>query len=129
MLATKSPEMRETVMVLKELSTDERARLIFEAREKARRDEAARIYGATKKGMAEGMEKGIEKGMEKGMKKGMDKGMEKGMEKGMKKGMEKGRTEGKAEVAKNLLALGVNVEVISKSSGLSVEEIKSFSGA
>jgi predicted transposase/invertase (TIGR01784 family) len=93
MLATKSPEMRETVMVLKELSADERARLIFEAREKARRDEAARIYGATNKGM------------------------------------EKGRTEGKAEVAKNLLALGVDVEVISKSSGLSVEEIKSFSGA
>ena len=38
MLATKSPQMRKAVGVLKELSADEATRLRYEAREKARRD-------------------------------------------------------------------------------------------
>ena len=40
--------MREMVGVLKELSADERTRMLFEAREKARRDEASRTRGAIK---------------------------------------------------------------------------------
>jgi predicted transposase/invertase (TIGR01784 family) len=54
MLATKSPAIEETYGVLKKLSADERARMLFESREKAIRDEQARIYGAR----LEGIEKG-----------------------------------------------------------------------
>ena len=38
LLATKSPQMRKAVGVLKELSADEATRLRYEAREKARMD-------------------------------------------------------------------------------------------
>jgi predicted transposase/invertase (TIGR01784 family) len=54
--------MGEAVTILKELSADERARLIFEAREKARMDELARMYGARAEGLAEGMSKGKAEG-------------------------------------------------------------------
>ena len=50
MLATKSPELKKAVGVLKELSADERTRMIAEDREKARRDEASRLDGARKEG-------------------------------------------------------------------------------
>ena len=42
MLATRSPQMRKAVGVLKELSADEAMRLRYEARERARRDEESR---------------------------------------------------------------------------------------
>jgi len=41
-----------------ELSTDERTRMIAEAREKVRRDEASRINSAEKRGREEGREEG-----------------------------------------------------------------------
>jgi predicted transposase/invertase (TIGR01784 family) len=54
MLATKSPELKKAVGVLKELSEDERTRMIAEDREKARRDMASRLNGARKEGREEG---------------------------------------------------------------------------
>jgi len=48
MIAQRSPEMRKAVGVLKELSADERTRMLYEDREKARRDEASRKAGAVK---------------------------------------------------------------------------------
>ena len=53
MLATKSPELRKAVGVLKELSADERTRMIAEDREKARRDEASRLGGAIRENRLE----------------------------------------------------------------------------
>ncbi len=49
MLAQKSPEIYKAVGVLKELSQDERTKLLYEAREKAMRDEQARLQGAIEK--------------------------------------------------------------------------------
>ena len=58
-------------------------------------------------------------------------GIEEGMEKGIEKGMEKGRAEGKAEgiieTARNLLALGVDIETVSKATGLDIGEIETLS--
>ena len=45
-------------------------------------------------------------------------------EDGMKEGLEKGREETKLENAKNLKALGVAVDIISKATGLTVETIE-----
>jgi predicted transposase/invertase (TIGR01784 family) len=56
MLATKSPELKKAVGVLKELSADERTRMIAEDREKARRDMASRLDGARREGREEGVE-------------------------------------------------------------------------
>jgi predicted transposase/invertase (TIGR01784 family) len=46
MLATKDPTLKKTVDILKRLSADDKTRLIYEAREKARRDEIAKMRGA-----------------------------------------------------------------------------------
>ena len=58
MLATKSPELKKAVGVLKELSADERTRMLAEEREKAWRDEASRLDGARKEGEQIGEDRG-----------------------------------------------------------------------
>ena len=49
MLAQRSPAMRRATLRLKELSTDEKARQLYEARLKEQRDNYARERGAEKK--------------------------------------------------------------------------------
>jgi predicted transposase/invertase (TIGR01784 family) len=61
-LAEKGKAMGKAVGILKELSEDERVRLISEAQEQYRRDEWARMNGARKEGLAQGLEKGFEQG-------------------------------------------------------------------
>jgi len=50
MLAGRSPEMKKAVGILKELSADERTRMLFEEREMARRDYESRMSGARREG-------------------------------------------------------------------------------
>ncbi len=47
-------------------------------------------------------------------------------EEGRKEGLQEGIEKGKIEIAKNLLKLGLEIEVIKKSTGLSEQEIKSL---
>jgi len=42
------------------------------------------------------------------------------------KGIEKGKAEGKAEMARNLLAIGISPDIIAQSAGLSVEQVRSM---
>lgn len=51
------------------------------------------------------------------------RGIRRGMKKGMEKGLAKGRVEAISETAKNLLSCGVPVEIIAKSTGLTLEQI------
>ena len=55
---------------------------------------------------------------------GMEKGMEKGMKKGMEKGMEKGMKNGKIEIARKMLAKGMDEATVMDMTGLTAEEIK-----
>ncbi|MCL2010565.1 MAG: Rpn family recombination-promoting nuclease/putative transposase [Synergistaceae bacterium] len=64
MLATKVPEIGEAYKIMKRLSQDEEMRLLYDSREKAIRDEQARLYGAREEGRQEGIEIGIEIGRE-----------------------------------------------------------------
>ena len=54
MLAQSSPQMRKAVGVLKELSADERTRMLFEKQEMARMDFESRVDGAHAEGRLEG---------------------------------------------------------------------------
>ena len=92
---------------LKQVSGDYELRRIAELKEKYIRDEAAALEYAIEKGQKEGVEKGIKEGIEKGMKEGMKEGMKKGVK----------------ETAKNMLKLGLEIDIISKATGLSKEEI------
>jgi len=69
-------------------------------------DEASMIEWATEKGLAEGIAKG--------------------MAKGMAEGMAEGERPKAVEIAKNMLALRIEVSVIAKASGLSESDIQSL---
>ena len=92
MLAAKSRVMKKAVGVLKKLSADEQARMLYESREKARRDELARLYGARSEGRAEGEAIGLAKG--------------------------------RREIAKQMLARGMDIGAVSELTGLSEDEIR-----
>jgi predicted transposase/invertase (TIGR01784 family) len=109
MLEQRNPEIRKAVGVLMELSADERMRMLYEAREKARRDEVSRMSGARREGLAEGLEKGLEKGRAEGL--------------------EKGRAEGRIEVARNLLKTNMPVaDIAAAVIGLPAGEIRRLAG-
>ena len=80
----------------------------YEASKMAYRDIKNSIDTAKQEGLAEGMEKGIEKGMELGMEKGMAKGM----------------NQKALDIARNMLADGVDINLIMKYSGLTQEQIE-----
>ena len=104
----------------------------YEASKKAYRDIKNSVDTAKREGIAEGMEKGMKQGMEKGMKQGMKQGMEKGMKQGMKQGMEKGMKQGmekgleqrSLEIARKMLAKGMDAASVMEITGLSAEQMQ-----
>ena len=59
-----------------------------------------------------------------GIAEGMEKGMKQGMEKGIKQGMEKGMNLRSLEIARKMLAKGIDEVSIMDMTGLTAEEIK-----
>jgi len=100
---------------LEAVSGDYEIRRIAELKEKAIRDEISiREYA---------MKTGIQQGLEEGRKVGMKEGRKEGIKEGIKEGLREGRKEEKVQIAKNMLLLNVGLEIISKTTGLSKEEI------
>jgi predicted transposase/invertase (TIGR01784 family) len=60
------------------------------------------------------------------MAKGRAEGIEQGIEQGMAQGMAQGRHEAMLEMAKKLLAAGVDLNVIQQTTGLSAENLESI---
>ena len=71
-----------------------------------------------------GKEKGKEEGIAEGMEMGMKQGMEKGRAEGMEEGMEKGMSQRSLEIARKMLAKGMDEASIMDMTGLTAEEIK-----
>ena len=63
------------------------------------------------------------KGIQKGFVKGKAEGREEGLQEGIAKGKAEGKAEEKLEVAKKLLALGTDINIVCQATGLSIEEI------
>ena len=80
------------------------------------------------KGMAEGMEKGLAEGMEKGLAEGMEKGLAEGMEKGLAEGMEKGMNKRSLEIARKMLANGMDAATVMEITGLSESQLQQLKG-
>ncbi len=66
----------------------------------------------------------IDDSYQKGKEEGMEKGIAEGMEKGMKQGMEKGINLRSLEIARKMLAKGMDDASVMDMTGLTVEEIK-----
>ena len=66
----------------------------------------------------------IDDSYQKGKEEGMEKGIAEGMEKGMKQGMEKGMNLRSLEIARKMLAKGMDETSIMDMTGLTAEEMK-----
>ncbi len=89
---------------------------MYKASQKAEWDEYARITTAT--------EIGEQKGLKKGRKEGLQKGETIGLQKGRKEGLLKGAEKKAFDIAKTMLAKGMDCKTIAEITGLSEEEIK-----
>ena len=100
----------------------------YEASKMAYRDIKNSIDTAKREGkeegLAEGMEKGLAEGMEKGLAEGMEKGLAEGMEKGLAEGMEKGMSQRRLEIARTMLAKGMDAATVMEITGLSERQLK-----
>ena len=65
-----------------------------------------------------------QKGREEGKEEGIAEGMEKGMKQGMEKGMEQGMSLRSLEIAKKMLAKGMDEATVMDMTGLAAEEMK-----
>ena len=79
-------------------------------------------------GLVEGMEKGLAEGMEKGLAQGMEKGLAEGMEKGLAEGMEKGMSQRSLEIARKMLANGMDAATVMEITGLSESQLQQLKG-
>ena len=91
----------------------------YEASKMAYRD----IKNSIDTAKREGKEEGLAEGMEKGLAEGMERGLAEGMEKGMAEGMEKGMNQRSQEIARKMLANGMDAATVMEITGLSAEEI------
>ena len=62
-------------------------------------------------------------GKEEGLAEGMERGLAEGMEKGMAEGMEKGMNQRSQEIARKMLANGMDAATVMEITGLSEEEM------
>lgn len=102
-MAKVNPNIDKAVNVLTTMSQDKKARAEYLSREMALHDEATKIK--------EAMEEGYEQGKEEGR------------EEGIKEGIKEGREEANIEAAKKLLQLGVDIDIIVKSTSLTKERV------
>jgi len=77
-----------------------------------------------KLGEERGEERGIKLGEERGIKLGEERGIKLGEERGIKLGEERGKERSKEEIAKKLLALGIDNLDIVEATGISPERIR-----
>ena len=88
----------------------------YEASKMAYRD----INNSIDTAKREGMEKGLAEGMEKGLAEGMEKGLAEGMEKGLAQGM----SQRSLEIARTMLAKGMDAAMVMEITGLSESQLK-----
>jgi predicted transposase/invertase (TIGR01784 family) len=113
-IADRNQTVSRAVVKLRELSADERARDLYERREKERRDTAMFLRDAERRGLAEGMAKGVAEGRAEGI--------------------AEGRTEGRAEgetskafaIARNMFKRGRHIDEVIEDTGLTREEAESL---
>ena len=111
---------RETLDYLK-MPDDEK--LDYNQYQKSLHDQASAYESTYVIGKIEGIKQGLEQGIEQGLEQGIEQGLEQGLEQGIEQGLKEGEKNKQLEIAKNLLKF-LDIETISKNTGLSIQEIK-----
>ena len=96
----------------------------FEASKMAYRD----IKNSIDTAKREGKEEGLAEGREKGLAEGMEKGLVKGLVKGLAEGMEKGMNKRSLEIARKMLANGMDAATVMEITGLSESQLQQLKG-
>ncbi|OUQ46466.1 Rpn family recombination-promoting nuclease/putative transposase, partial [Lachnoclostridium sp. An118] len=107
-MAGTSEYIEEAYRELERMSADERARLEYEARQKAIRDHDAIMSSA----------------WETGMEKGLQEGREQGMKQGMQQGLQQGIRQERQDIVFRMLEKGMDPEMIADLTGMNIEEIQ-----
>ena len=102
MLATKNPYIKSAYKTLQIISQDDEKRMEYEAREKAVRDYNQGILEATARGW------------------------EAGEKAGRREGRQEGEREKAIQIAKNMFAMRLDIELIAKITGLSADELEAL---
>lgn len=79
---------------------------------------------AEERGYDEGLKAGIADGTKKGLEQGLEQGIKQGIEQGIAKGTIEGALTKQKEIAKKLLEVGIDIDIIEKSTGIKLEENK-----
>lgn len=116
------PEALQERVFVKLFETAEIAKFTKEQYEEY--EDSLKVYRDWKNTLDTAMKKAEKIGMDIGMQKGLAEGIEKGLVEGIEKGLQKGIEKGRFETAINLKKMGVADDIISKASGLSIEEIQ-----
>ena len=109
-LAQSNSAMEEAWGVIKELSADERERLLAEDREKTRRDNAAYYETGLVEGLAEGRAGGLVEGRAEGR----------------AEGLAEGRAEERRSLIASMLGQGLSPEQISTFIGVALDEVEAL---
>ena len=96
----------------------------FEASKMAYRD----IKNSIDTAKREGKEEGLAEGMEKVLAEGIEKGLAEGIEKGLAEGMEKGMEKRSLEIARKMLANGMDAATVMEITGLSESQLQQLKG-
>ena len=107
-----TPEIKKAVRVMREMSMSRNERQAYEARLDFLRMESS----AFDKKHSEGKEEGLKEGLKEGRKEGLKEGTEKGREEGIK--------ETRILTAKTMLSEGLDINIISKVTGIAIAELK-----
>ena len=108
-MSTKIPEVKDVIVKVRELSSDEKLRRLAFYREKRLHDEANAINGSRREGIKIGRAEGEKIGRVEGEK--------------------IGRAEGKLEIAKNMILENLPFDLISRATKLNISEIESLASS
>ena len=96
MISTKNSALKKAVCEYKKITSDERKRMLIQAREDAWRDEEARKKADIEDAFKDGKQEGLTEGEQKRS----------------------------IEIAKSLISCGMEIKFVSEHTGLSLEELK-----
>ncbi|MBQ2835336.1 MAG: Rpn family recombination-promoting nuclease/putative transposase [Clostridia bacterium] len=108
------------------LTGDAEVKRLAEVRLMSHLEEQAALETARDRGMEQGLEEGKKQGLEQGKKQGLEQGKKEGLEQGKKEGLEQGKKEITLKIAKKMKEQKIDLETISKTTGLTVKEIEAL---
>ena len=98
----------------------------FTPKELREYENSLKAYRDVKNSIDTALEQGREQGRAEGRAEGIEQGLKQGLKQGRAEGIEQGLKTGKVEIAKNMLSLGMDMDLIVKTTGLTKSEIESL---